>query len=56
MENKTSDNPQNGNDFIADVPFFVKDIDGIRHLFPWQSRQAQWFKEYLLLIKNTKGQ
>ena len=37
------------------VPFFVKDIDGIRHLFPWQSRQPQWFKEYLLLIKTRRG-
>ena len=37
------------------VPFFVKDIDGIRHLFPWQSRQPQWLKEYLLLIKTRRG-
>ena len=52
---KTSDTPQNVNDFIDNVPFFVKDVDGIRHLFPWQFRQPQWFKEYLLLIKTRRG-
>jgi hypothetical protein len=46
---------QNIEEFMRYVPFFVKDIDGIRHLFPWQSRQPQWLKEYLLLIKTRRG-
>ena len=37
------------------VPFFVKDIDIIKHLFLCQSRQPQWLKEYLLLIKTRRG-
>lgn len=37
------------------VPFFVKNIDSVRYLFPWQSRQPQWLKEYLLLIKTRRG-
>ena len=54
-ENKILDNLQNINNFITNVPFFVRDIDSIRHLFPWQPQHPQWLKEYLLLIKTRRG-
>lgn len=36
-------------------PFFVKDADTIKKMFPWQfQRNPQWLKEYLLLIKTRR--
>lgn len=35
--------------------FFAKDVSEIKKIFPWQSRQPRWLKEYLLLIKTRRG-
>ena len=35
-------------------PFLVKNINEIMRSFPWQARQPEWFKEYLLLIKTRR--
>ena len=36
------------------MPFFVKDVETVKHLFPWQSKRPEWLKYYLLLIKTRR--